>query len=189
MTVLKKLSEAGLTFNKEKCVINTTSLKFLRQLVDNKGVKADPEKIRAIQGLKPPINVSELRRFVVNQLSKFTPNLADETKPLRELLSTKSHWKWDTSQEQAFKRLKDLLTSSEVLALYDPSLESAVSVDASTYGLGAVLRQRQTDGELQPVAFISRALTETEHRYALIKKEAFATRLSHWDTFQHHNGP
>ena len=61
LTVLKKLSAAGLTLNKEKCVFNTTSIKFLGQLVDNTGVKADPDKIQAIQGLKPPTNVSELR--------------------------------------------------------------------------------------------------------------------------------
>jgi len=143
-------------------------------VVDNTGVKADPDKIQAIQGLKPPTNVSELRRFlgIINQLSKFVPNLADETKSLRELLSTKSHWRWDTPKEQAFKNLKNLLSSSEVLALYDPSLETIVSADASAYGLGAVLRQRQTDGKLRPV--ISRALTETEQRYAQIEKEALA---------------
>ena len=126
LTVLKKLKTAGLTLNKEKCIFNTTSIKFLGQLVDNTEMKADPDKIQAIQGLKPPTNVSELRRFLgmINQHSKFAPNLAEETKPLRELLNTKSDWKWDTLHEQAFNRLKTLLSPSEVLALYDPSLES-----------------------------------------------------------------
>ena len=124
----------------------------------------------------PPTNVSELRRFLrmINQLSNFAPNLADETN-LRDLLSTRSQWKWDTPQEQAFKTLNALLSSSEVLALYDQSLESTVSADASAHGLGAVLQQRQTDEKLQPVAYISRALTAIEQRCSQIKKQALAT--------------
>lgn len=50
--------------------------------------------------------------------------------------------------------------------------ESTVLADASSYGLGVVLRQRQTDGSLKPVAYISRALSEAEQRYAQIEKEA-----------------
>ena len=63
LAVLKKLNKAGLTLNK-KCAFNTTSIKFLGQLVDSTGVKADLDKILAIQGLTPPTNVSELRRFL-----------------------------------------------------------------------------------------------------------------------------
>ena len=38
LAVLNKLNEA------EKCVFNTTSINFLGQLVDDTGVKADPDK-------------------------------------------------------------------------------------------------------------------------------------------------
>ena len=49
-----------------------------------------------------------------------------------------------------------------------------MSADASCFGLGAVLMQRQEGGVLKPVAYISRSLTPTEQRYAQIEKEALA---------------
>ena len=52
-----------------------------------------------------------------------------------------------------------------------PNLETA---DASCCGLGAVLLQRQSTGNLQPVAYISRSMTPTERRYAQIEREALA---------------
>ena len=58
------------------------------------------------------------------------------------------------------------------MALYDVRNETTLSTDASSYGLGAVLRQTQSDGSLRPIAYASRALTETEQHYAQIEKEA-----------------
>ena len=50
---------------------------------------------------------------MVNQLSKFSPNIAYILKPLRELLSTKSVWTWSSAQEESFKKLKEELSHSE----------------------------------------------------------------------------
>ena len=95
-----------------------------------------------------------------------------ETKPLRDLLSTKNQWKWDSPQVTAFTKLKSLLSSSEILALYNPLWYTVVSADASAYGVG-VLHQKQSNGDLHPVAYVSR-LTEIEQCYAQIEKEALA---------------
>lgn len=111
---------------------------------------------------------------MINQMGKFTPNLAEKTKPLWELLGKDTHWIWRAAQRDCFEKLKKLLTSSPVLALFDSSLETIVSADASSFGLGAVLLQKQTSGELKPVAYISRSMTPTEQRYAQIEKEALA---------------
>ena len=112
---------------------------------------------------------------MVNQLSKFTPHLAEITKPLRDLLSKKNQWTWDQAQNQAFTAVKEALTTkSPNLTLFDPNLETTVSADASSYGLGAVLLQMQPNGERRAVAYVSRSMTPTETRYAQIEKEALS---------------
>ena len=71
----------GLTLSKEKCIFGVTQISFLGQSVDSDGIKPDPRKLQAIQEMKPPSNVTELRRFfgMINQLSKFSPHLANNT--------------------------------------------------------------------------------------------------------------
>ena len=53
--------------------------------------RADPEKTSAIQVMRHPNSISDLRRFMgmVNQMGKHSPHIAEVSQPLRELLSTK----------------------------------------------------------------------------------------------------
>ena len=127
--------------------------------------------------MKTPTTTTELRCFLgmVNQLGKFTPKIAELSKPLRELLSKQSTWLWGPSQASAFQKLKAALTSPTVLAWYDPSADIKLSADASAYGLSAVLLQKVNGEEWKPVAYASRSMTETKMRYAQIEKEALAT--------------
>ena len=149
-------------------------LKFLGHVISRDGVSANPDKTKAILQMKPPTNITELRRFMemVNQLGKFSPNVAQISQLLRELLSTKSAWVWGTGQDHAFSSVKTGLTRPTVLALYNPMAETLVSADASSNGLGAVLQKFET--EWRPVVFASRSMSETETRYAQIEKEALA---------------
>ena len=67
-----------------------------------------------------------------------------------------------------------MLSTSLILALFNPQLDTIVSADASSFGLGAVLLQRQPEGQMKPVAYFSLSMTPTEQRYAQIEKEALA---------------
>ena len=173
---MHKIAEAGITLNEEKCDISQNQVKFLGQIIDSNGIHPDPGKVTAVKQMNAPTNITELRRFLgmVNQLAKFTPQLSEATKPLRELLSSKNQWLWSDSQQQAFEAVRNMVSSDTILALFDPHRPTQVSADASSYGLGAVLMQQQPSGEWKPISYISRALTTTEQHYAQIEKEALA---------------
>ena len=68
-----------------------------------------------------------------------------------------------------FEEVKHLLTVAPVLAYFDPSKELSIQCNASGHGLGAALLQ-----EGRPLAYASRALSNTETRCATIEKEMLA---------------
>ena len=82
--------------------------------------------------------------------------------------------KWGAIHQKAFEQSKALLSSSKVLAHYDPQLPIIVSSEASAYGIGSVLSHRMPDGSEKPVAFASRSLSPAEKKYAQLEKEALA---------------
>ena len=172
--VLTRLNKANVTLNPDKCEFSKPKLKFAGYLISSKGIQIDPEKTEAIEKMERPRNVSDLRRFLgmVNHLQKFITNLAEKTKPLRDLLSAKNEWYWGQAQDQAFCELKHNLTQAPVLAQYRPDRETIIASDSSRFGLGAVIFQIQESGARLPIAYASRALTGTESRYAVIEQEA-----------------
>ena len=66
-----------------------------------------------MEGMPSPAVKPAFLRFLgmVNYLSKFIPNLADLTQPLRELLHKEVEWLWYERQEKAFQAIKEKLTS------------------------------------------------------------------------------
>ena len=66
-----------------------------------------------------------------------------------------------------------MLTSSALLAHYDPSQPLVLLCDASQYGVGAVLSQ-VCNGDEKPVAYASRALKTAECNYSQLEKERLA---------------
>ena len=120
-----------------------------------------------------PSNVTELKRFLgmANHLGKFSSSLASLSQPLCKLLGKNNSWTWDDAQAAAFNQIKEELTKPTVLTLYNVNADLKVSADASSYGLEAVLLQCSNQVWLL-VVHASRAMMDTERRYAQVEKEA-----------------
>ena len=74
-SVLHRLQESGLTLNAEKCEFLQTEVKFLGQIIDDKGIHPDPAKIAAIQNISEPKCVADIRRSRYNStVTRITEN-------------------------------------------------------------------------------------------------------------------
>ena len=61
-----------------------------------------------------------------------------------------------------------------MLTHWKPNVPITVETDASDYALGAILSITEPDGEIHPVAFLSRTFTATELNYDVHDKELLA---------------
>ncbi|XP_060073561.1 uncharacterized protein K02A2.6-like [Ylistrum balloti] len=173
--VLRRCEQINLTLNKDKCRFSENEVTYIGHRLSATGVKPDPEKLSAITEMPRPVDKKGVERLLgtVNYLAKFIPNMSTITQPIRELLRKDVAFQWNKSQDDAFKQILGILSKEPVLAFYDPRLPTTVSADASKYGLGAVILQRN-----KPIAFASRAMTDTESRYAQIEKELLAVTFA-----------
>ena len=173
--VMKRIEESGLKLNKAKCVFRKSCLRYVGHMFSKDGVSPDDSKVQAIVNLKPPENIAELRSVLgmVKYLGRYLPNLATVIAPMNELLCKNTEFKWGYVQDEAFKRIKQMICDSPVLAYYDVNKPTVVSSDASSYGIAGVIMQQHGE-QLKPVAFCSRTLTNAERSYAQIEKECLA---------------
>lgn len=169
--VLKTIREHGLAINKEKCVFNKPSIRFLGFEVSGKGIRPIQEKTDGIVGMQEPQDLKQLQSFIgmVDFYGRCVPNLATIKEPLTHLTRSGVRWTWGTRERDAFNAIKERLHSAELLKPFDPADEVTLTTDASPVGLGAVLEQSSG-----PVLFISKTLTRAERNYAQIEREALA---------------
>ena len=134
-------------------------------------------KVSVLNEMPAPHDVFTLRSFLgsVQFHAKFLPpTFASVAEPLYRLTRKGHRWTWGSEKEAAFRQLKELLSTADVLAHFDPSLPLGVICDASAVGIGATLFHRYSDGSERPIANISKTLTASQPNYSQIQKEALA---------------
>ena len=158
-------------FNLSKCQFGLDKVKYLGHEFTKHGISIDAEKIEAITNMPVPKNKKEVQIFLglITHVGKFINNLSEQTEPLRQLLRKDIIFQWERSQHKSFEYLKTQISNQPILKYFNPKFKTTISVDASKHGVGAVLMQNES-----PCAYASRALTETQTRYAQIEKELLA---------------
>ena len=134
---------------------------FLGHVINQERLQPHPAKIEAIEEMPSPTDVY-INGFV-NYLAKFLPGLSDVMEQIRQLTRKNAPRNWSNTHERVIETIKILISETPVLYFYDHAKEITVQCDGSQTGLGASLLQ-----EGQPRAVASRALTDTERRYAHI---------------------
>ena len=177
---LLRLREAGLTGKPSKCEFGMQQCVYLGFIVGGGVVKPEIVKLMAIQQLTIPTVKHDVRTFlgIPGYYRKFIANYANVAAPLTDLTRKSSPNKviWTEKCAQAWQSLKDRLCSSPVLKSPDLSSEFILQTDASVHGIGAVLSQKDDNGEDHPVAYFSKKLLAREFQYSTVEKECLVIR-------------
>lgn len=169
--VFKIARQHNVTFNKDKCKFGLSEINYMGHKITKNGYSPDENKLKAIKEMPLPQNKKEVQRFLgmITYVGRFIPNLSNLTSSLRNLIKNDIIFEWTNHHTKSFNELKNLLTKPPVLQYYDINKEVVISVDASKDGVGACLLQNKL-----PCAYASKALTETQTRWAQIEKELYA---------------
>jgi hypothetical protein len=141
--VLQALQKAGLQIDINKCEFTVQETKYLGLIVTSKGIKMDPQKVKAIIDWEPPSGIKDLQSFLgfANFYKRFIKGFSTIARPLTNMLKNTGPWSFSDECKKAFEELKNAFTSAPVLAYFNPKKKTVVETDASNWASGGVLSQ------------------------------------------------
>lgn len=173
--VFERLRQHKLLLQPEKCSFLKTSTNFLGHVITRDGVKPDPSKVEAVKRFPRPKDCKELKSFLglAGYYRRFVKDFAQIARPLNDLQKEGVDYFWGEAQEEAFEKIRDILTSEPVLQYPRFDKEFLVTTDASQIALGAILSQGEI-GKDRPVSYASRTLNKAERNYSTTERELLA---------------
>ncbi|KAL0462008.1 UNVERIFIED_CONTAM: hypothetical protein Slati_0088400 [Sesamum latifolium] len=116
------LRKYRLKLNPAKCAFVVQGGRFLGFMVTQRGIEANPLKIKAILDMKAPACINEVQRLTgrIAALSRFISKSAEKSLPFFKTLRKTKTFEWDASCQRAFEELKDYLAGLPLLV--KPSL-------------------------------------------------------------------
>ena len=151
--VLSRLYDAGIRLKLKKFKFFTNETNYLDHIISDKGIKPNSEKTRAIEQLKKPTHIKDIRQFhgLISYYRKFIPNFSRRAAPLTGLMKGKRvnggkrklfipcKFDWTHIHDKAYEDLKKTLLDEVFLTHPDFNSNFILELDASRSGLDAVL--------------------------------------------------
>ena len=104
------LKEYNMKLNPAKCAFGVSAGKFLGFIVKNRGIEANPDKIKDVLDMPSPSSITEVQHITgrIAALSRFVSRASDKRQPFFQIL--KKAFQWDACCEEAFAVLKTYLS-------------------------------------------------------------------------------
>lgn len=142
------------------------------------------DNLVSIREFPRPKTKKNVRQFLgkINFYHKYIRNSARLLEPLHNLLRKNTEFQWNEKCETSFQEAKNCLCTSPVLTIFDRTLPILIYTDASIEGIGAVLKQKQLNGEILPVAYFSKKLNTAQKKKKAIYLECLAIKeaIKYW---------
>ena len=175
--VLQGLEEQKFYLNENKCQFFTRKLEILVHIVTSDWLQVDPKKRKTILEFPTSTHKKDVHRFlgVANYLQRFLPGLASDASILWELQRECIKCIWTDTHRHAFKRLKELVKSLQILRPWNKESKELkyLICDTSNVGLALWIGQGTLD-TIRPACFHSRRSSLAQLRSPTFQKELWA---------------
>ena len=174
--VFTLLRKANLKLKRQKCKFGLNKIRYLGFIINKDGISPCNDKIAALKSYPQPKTKRQVRSFIgaCQFYRKFIQKFSKIARPLFDLMSPKTKFVWSDECTVAFDKLKNALTSEDLLLYPDFEKRFHLSTDASDVAIGATLSQYDENNVLRPVAYAGRALKPAEKNYAVSDRELLA---------------
>ncbi|KAL0405934.1 UNVERIFIED_CONTAM: hypothetical protein Slati_3907300 [Sesamum latifolium] len=118
------LRKYKLKLNPAKCAFGVKGGRFLGFIVTQRGIEANPLKIKAIIDMKAPTCLNEVQRLTgrIAALSRFISKSAEKSLPFFKTLRKAKTFEWGTPCQLAFEELKAYLARLPLLVKPSPGI-------------------------------------------------------------------
>jgi hypothetical protein len=184
--ILHRMGEAGGTVSGKKMQLCRTEVEIVGQKCSRDGRRPTDTRTQRIQDWPIPINVSEVRGFLglCGTVRIWIKDYSQTARPLVNLTRKDWEFAWGPDQDQAFQKLKTLVSNAPALRPIDYRCGRPLilSVDSSIHGIGFVLSQDDPQGRRVPARYGSLPLTGEAEKYGQSKLELYGLfrALKHW---------